>query len=666
MSDNAWHDPSEPQHPPPTPQASSTILHSPFISASPPQQPGSDPQYNLTTWAYSAAAPIYPQTRPASAPWLHLREQPSLMSQSAPPPPPMATQAYPFYEPQSYGMPPRQPPLMFQSASPSLPMAATRTYPQSSTLNAPPPKTATSSTKRRRMPTIASWESKVAIAGRIGADDPAFGPNFTFMDILTLRLPEVRDVSRIDHTAPCSNRYPSPTPPCFYLRDDGLLPSLISTLKELLERRCKVHDRPLGNCNTPLNARAAWMFLRQHVDCAPYTNEGWVATYTTHINSILSELCYYINETACVTTASIQGFSQCGEQIEMRVIREETPNRPPISWPVSGFGVGWKTARVFEHHRHELRDFMVIGDAGVESMEGIMKNVCQPSGIPSMPYLYQMGLHMNTVHCHMRSEVEELCLSTQRSYPGPSQPTNRFGAVFTGSNFVMLEAVTGTLRNGTIVPGLAYTVASVAAHNPPGDPSYSIIALMLAALYDVGARSTIEDLSPAAQETWENYKWQLEQQPQPSQSVGHSSGSGGGSGPPSSSGGGSRRGAGGSSKGKSSGSGGRSGRSGSNQYSRQNQAQLIDLKFDVEGFDTPARPLLCYSTDSCIGGTTYARSLDTDERIVLELDSRGARKGSHASTFRGTVHSRDHSDIQIFFKTYPKSLFDTLDQELRA
>ncbi|KAJ7868383.1 hypothetical protein B0H14DRAFT_2572407 [Mycena olivaceomarginata] len=45
------------------------------------------------------------------------------------------------------------------------------------------------------------------------------------------------------------------------------------------------------------------------------------------------------------------------------------------------------------------------------------------------------------------------------------------------------------LRNGATVPGLAYTVASVAAHlDPPGDPSYSIIGLMLAALYNVGLR----------------------------------------------------------------------------------------------------------------------------------------------------------------------------------
>ncbi|KAJ7803581.1 hypothetical protein B0H14DRAFT_2887420, partial [Mycena olivaceomarginata] len=254
-------------------------------------------------------------------------------------------------------------------------------------------------------------------------------------------------------------------------------------------------------------------------------------------------------------------------------------------------------------------------------MEGIMKKVCQPSGAPSMAYSYQMGLHMNTVENHMRSEVDRLRVSTRRSYPGPSsnRPTNRF-----------------------------------------------------AALYDVGDRSTIDDLGRDARDTWEKYKWQLEQPPQPSQGGGHSSGSGGGTGPPSSFGGGPRgsygsgRGAGGSSKGKSSESGGRSGGSGPNQYSSQNQYQLIDLKYDVEGFDTPARPLLCYSVDSRIGGTPCARSLDTDERIVLELDARGARTGSHASTFRGTVHRRDHSDIHIFLKTYPRNLLDSLDRELTA
>ncbi|KAJ7226650.1 hypothetical protein B0H12DRAFT_241655 [Mycena haematopus] len=156
---------------------------------------------------------------------------------------------------------------------------------------------------------------------------------------------------------------------------------------------------------------------------------------------------------------------------------------------------------------------------------------------------------------------------------------------------------------------------------------------MLASLYDVGDRSTVGDLGLAAQDTWKRYKWQLEQPPQTSQAGGHSSSSG------------------------------------SNQYSSQNQYpqyQLIGLKYDIEGFDTPARPLLCYSADSRISGT---RSLDTDERIVLKLDPRGARTRSlsHVSTFRGTVHRRDgHGDIHVFLKTYPRNLHDSLDRQLAA
>ncbi|KAJ7226649.1 hypothetical protein B0H12DRAFT_241659 [Mycena haematopus] len=230
-----------------------------------------------------------------------------------------------------------------------LPMA-TPIYPQSSTSNAPPPMTATWTATPRREPALSSLEFTITTSGPTGPNDPAFGPDFTFADILTLRLPAVtpRNVSTSDHTAPYSNPYPSPTPPCFYLRDDELLPSLINTFHLMLNRKCQDHHRPLRNCNTPPRARVAWEFLREYVDHTPYTNQGFIATYAMHINNILSALCYYINETTCVSSASIQEFSQCVDQILLRVIRQETPDLPPINWPVSGMGVEWTTSSVFE------------------------------------------------------------------------------------------------------------------------------------------------------------------------------------------------------------------------------------------------------------------------------------------------------------------------------
>ncbi|KAK7012519.1 hypothetical protein R3P38DRAFT_3019567 [Favolaschia claudopus] len=477
---------------------------------------------------------------------------------------------------------------------------------------APPPGSSTHlnlTTTRRRKPQGNNWELTPTNASQ--ALDPAFGPDFTFSDILTLRLPAVRDVSQSDHTTPYSNRYPSPTPPRFYLRDDGLVPALIDMFQSMLDQKCRVHNRRLGDCNTPPDARVAWDFLKNHVDSTQYTNEGFVAA-------------------TCATSASIQEFSQCGDQMIIRAIRQERPNLSPINWPISGVGVEWKTSRVFQHHRHELGDFSVIGEAGAESMEGIMK---------------KMGLHMNTVENHMRSEVDRIQSSTGLVYPGPAtyRPTNRFGAIFTGSNLVMLEAITGVLGNEETVPGLAYTVVSVAAPpSPLGDPSFSIIALLLAALYDGGPRSTIDDLGEAARNIWSQYQWLLEQRPQPSpgdQSNLHPTGSS-------------------ASYGKGDGS--------KFQYSGTQQYQLVDLKYDIEGFDTPARPLFCYSEDSCFGRIPCGHCVDEENRIVLELDPKGARTGSRAAGFRGKVHRRDHKDIDIFLKTYSRRLVAFLERELMA
>ncbi|KAK6989006.1 hypothetical protein R3P38DRAFT_3290701, partial [Favolaschia claudopus] len=467
---------------------------------------------------------------------------------------------------------------------------------------------------RSRRPQIPSWEA--TISGAPLVEDPAFGPNFTFADILTLRLPTVRDVSRSEHTAPYSDLYPSPTPPRFYLRDDDLLSSLVETFYLLVSRQCKAHHRPLSNCNTPPKARAAWEFLKEHVE-TPYTNEGFIATYAVHINNILSALCYYINETTCVTSASIQEFSQCGDQIITRAFRQDIPGMPTVNWPVSGIAVEWKTSRVFECHRHELSEFSVICDGTAEGMEGIMK---------------KLGLHMNTVESHMRSEINRLEAAAQRNYPGPSDllPANRFGAIFTGVDLVMVEAITGVFPDGTSLPGLAYTTTAVESRSAGDGSSHSILALMIAALYDVGRRSTIDDLSDPAQNIWNQYNWQLGSSP------GGEPGTTGSKSLPSSQ---------------------ASGASGGGSPQPHNFSQM-HLKYDLDGFNTAPRPLLCCQ---CVPN----QASFVDAHAVLELNSNGARVGSRASTFRGVLHMGD-TDLHVFLKTYPRVITGFLDRERAA
>ncbi|KAJ6515242.1 hypothetical protein C8R45DRAFT_955747 [Mycena sanguinolenta] len=218
-----------------------------------------------------------------------------------------------------------------------------------------------------------------------------------------------------------------------------------------------------------------------------------------------------------------------------------------------------------------------------------------------------------------------------------------------------MPSVSGSLQDGTEIPGLTYGVTNVTAQSD-ADPSVSVLALLLAALYLSGSRRKISNLSAIIQGSWSEHRWMLEQvQDQPM-----NSGSGSDGGGPEGSDSGDLAGGG------PAGGNGRSGKGTGPPYSSNKflmsgvryggrKHHLMDFKYDLEGFRTPARSLLCY----------HAELPTTEERSVLELGPRGTRiAGNRPSIFRGTVNRREQSDHHVFLKTYPRHLADSLCREL--